>query len=429
MKRPELFGNTQRVGARRAWRMSATLAILIWLFLALPISDRVSAQGPAPSANVSTFATGFDNPRGLKFGPDGTLYVAEGGSGGPNSAVGKCDQVPTPVGPYTGSKTGARISKVGSDGKRIIAVDNLPSSQTTAASGSLVSGVADVAFVGNTLYALLNGAGCSHGVPEVPNALIKGNGDGTWAQVADLGAFQKANPVAKPEKDDFEPDGTWNSLVAIGTDLYALEPNHGELDKITSAGQVSRVIDISASQGHVVPTAMVVGPDGNFYVGNLSLFPVQQGKSNIYKITPGGQISVFASGLTTVLGLAFDAQGRLYALEMSAGVTDPKGPPVVPFSGRVVRVTSPNKLEPVATGLMFPTAMTFGADGKLYVSNCGFGCPPGKGEIVRVDVSAPATLPKTGDDGSSLTIMWLALLGSAGLILAGWYVRKGIGHD
>jgi hypothetical protein len=35
------------------------------------------------------------------------------------------------------------------------------SSQTV---NGLVSGVADVAFIGDTMYALLAGAGCSHGV-------------------------------------------------------------------------------------------------------------------------------------------------------------------------------------------------------------------------------------------------------------------------
>ena len=46
---------------------------------------------PVP-ANVSVFATGLNNPRGLKFGPDGNLYVAEAGIGGSDSTVGCCEQ-------------------------------------------------------------------------------------------------------------------------------------------------------------------------------------------------------------------------------------------------------------------------------------------------------------------------------------------------
>jgi hypothetical protein len=46
---------------------------------------------------VSVFASGFNNPRGLKFGPDGNLYVAERGLGGANSTVGQCAQVVPPV--------------------------------------------------------------------------------------------------------------------------------------------------------------------------------------------------------------------------------------------------------------------------------------------------------------------------------------------
>src|ERR1035438_514348 len=79
---------------------------------------------------VTVFASGFNNPRGLTFGPDGNLYVAEGGAGGTMSTSGLCDQVVAPIGPYTGAFT-ARISKVAPDGTVTTVANNLPSSQTS----------------------------------------------------------------------------------------------------------------------------------------------------------------------------------------------------------------------------------------------------------------------------------------------------------
>jgi len=270
-------------------------------------------------------------------------------------------------------------------------VDNLPSSQTSPSQGSLVQGVADVAFIGDKLYALLAGAGCSHGVPDVPNGIIRVNTDGTWSLIADLSAFQKAKPVEHPEPDDFEPDGTWYSMVAVGDDLYAVEPNHGELDKISKDGRIKRVADISATQGHIVPTALTYDGE-DFYVGNLNTFPIVEGSSKILKISKKGHIKVVAEGLTTVLGLAFDHRHRLYVLENTTGNPFP-----TPMTGRVLRFADfddddhdSNHSRPpeiIASGLFLPTAMTFGPDGALYVSNVGFGPPPiGLGQIVRIEV-------------------------------------------
>jgi hypothetical protein len=191
--------------------------------------------GAQLSPNATVFATGLYNPRGLKFGPDGYLYVAEGGAGGALSTVGVCDQVPFPIGPYTGGFT-ARISKISPGGTVTTVVAGLPSSQTNPLSGSLVSGVSDVAFIGNTLYALLAGAGCSHGLAGTTNGILRVNSNGTTALVADLSAFQKANPVVNPDEDDFEPDGTWYSMVAVRGKFYAVEPNHEEIDEITPEG-------------------------------------------------------------------------------------------------------------------------------------------------------------------------------------------------
>jgi len=170
--------------------------------------------------------------------------------------------------------------------------------------------------------------------------------------------------------------------------LFAVEPNHGELDMITPDGQMSRVIDISASQGHIVPTAVATSDNDKFYVGNLDTFPVVPGSSKIYEISKDGHIRAVAEGVSAVTGVAFDSQHRMYVLEMSTSVNGPN-----PGDGKVVRMNHPDggphdrDQTVIASGLTFPTAMTFGPDGALYVSNVGFAFPPdGEGQVLRITV-------------------------------------------
>jgi hypothetical protein len=191
--------------------------------------------------------------------------------------------------------------------------------------------------------------------------VLRVNANGTTTEIADLSRFLKTHPVQNPNPDDFEPDGTWYSMIAVVGVLFAVEPNHGELDMITTMGQIRRIADISATQGHIVPTALAY--NGNFYVGNLNTFPIVDGSSKILKITPSGQITTFATGLTTILGLAFDKQQRLYVLENTTG----GNPFPTPGTGKVLRINSSGTVEEIATGLFLPSAMTFGPDGALYV--------------------------------------------------------------
>ncbi len=336
----------------------------------------------AQSGNVSVFVSGFNNPRGLRFGPDGNLYVAEGGAGGTTSTQGICTQVPSPVGPYTGGFTG-RISKVTAEGTVTTVADHLPSDQTSAAQGNLVSGVADVAFIGHTLYALLAGGGCSHGLAGTSNGVLRVNPDGSTTMVSNLSRFLKNNPVANPNPGDFEPDGTWYGMVEAYGVLFAIEPNHGELDAIWPGAFIQRIADISRIQGHIVPTALAFH-DGDFFVGNLDTFPIKDGSSKVMKITPLGELTTVFINLSDIVGLAFDKKGRLYVLENTTGNQFP-----TPGTGKILRVDGKNNYTEIATGLSLPTAMTFGPDGNLYVSNLGFGPPPvGAGQVLKVVVPA-----------------------------------------
>ncbi len=334
------------------------------------------------SGNATVFATGFNNPRGLKFGPFGfLLYVAEAGVGGTISTTGQCEQVPPPLGPATGGTTG-RISAVGPLGNRFTLIDGLPSSQTQFLDAL---GPTDIEFVGLRMHVLIQ-AGCSKGQPEFPNAVMKLQGR-TLKLVADLSEYIQDNPQNFPPDEDQDPEGNpYAFTVNKKRELLVIEANRSTVEKVAPNGTITRLADLAEFiQGYDTPVAVDIDGAGNVYVGSFSAVPFVAGTSTIYKITPTGAISVFAQGFTTLIDLAFDHAGVLYVLETSAGLLPPPQ-----NTGRVLKLRN-GSAEVVATGLDLPTAMTFGPDGALYVSNRGHGVglAPGQGEVVRIEVHAP----------------------------------------
>jgi hypothetical protein len=375
---------------------------LIGSLTSLVIASAVGSFAPMPSMaqpaiepTPFTLATKLEGPRGLRFGPDGYLYVAEAGTGGTNSTKGQCTQVPGPPGPgpYTGGLT-ARISKISPSGKVTTVASGFPS--TISAGG--VIGVADVVFLDDELYAVVAGGGCSHGNPKNPSGIAKVNVEnGKWHLIADIGQWLKTHPSKYESPDDFEPDGTLYSVIAHDGRLLTVEPNHGQVISVTKDGEIRQVTDISASEGHIVPTS-IVARDRSLFVGNLNLFPIDPQWARILTISKsdqddfdnsppglqparGHRILSSKAGFTTVVAVDFGPDGLLYVLELS----DDAGLPTPGF-GKVVRVKRSGDIEDVVTGLSVPTGMTFGRDGRLYVSNFG-AAPAGAGQILRFDIS------------------------------------------
>ena len=223
----------------------------------------------------------------------------------------------------------------------------------------------------------------------MPNGIIKVNPDGTWSMIANLSAWLQSHPAANPDPEDFEPDGTWYSMLSAKGYLYAMESNHQQIVRVdVSTGAITQVTDLSVTYPGETnwfgPTAAAY--HGNFYIGNLGEFPIRGGASKIIKMTPDGTLKDWATGLNTILGLVIDDHDRMYVLENTTGPTFPTFP--TPGFGTVIRIDPNGNRTVIATGLNLPTGMALGPDGKLYVSNWGFGPPPiGLGQIVQIDIT------------------------------------------
>jgi hypothetical protein len=348
-----------------------------------PTELRTTAVRAAEGPSQRVVADGLLYPRGIAF-HDGAIYVAEAGNPQDNfmSTAGVCPQVQGPPtagpGPWVGG-AGGRISRVTPAGARTTVASGLPSARNAFGD---VDGTADVAFVGPKLYALFS-AGCSRGNLAVPSSVARIHDDGSFTVLTDLSAWIHANPSAHPSTNgDFEYDGDFYDMRAAGGVLYVVEANSGNLLSVQpNSGRVERIADVSATQGHVVPTGLDVAHD-DLLVGELTPFPSVPGSSELLRFSRNGRLEEKLGGFTAVLGVQSDGHGNTYVLE---SFTCPSADPCFPSpgSGRVVRIAANGARSVVASGLSFATALRMGPDGALYVSNFGYG-PPGMGEIVRI---------------------------------------------
>jgi DNA-binding beta-propeller fold protein YncE len=205
--------------------------------------------------------------------------------------------------------------------------------------------------------------------------LIKMNASGGWRFVADLAA----NEIANNPDGGLVESNPYGVLAEAGGQIVA-EAAANALLRINASGDISTLATFpSRAQGRstdAVPTAIVVGPDGAYYVSELTGQPFADAAARIYRFVPGHAPEVFLEGFKTVLDIAFGPDGSLYVLQHATGPVFFSGP------GVLIRVAPDGTRTTVAEGLIRPTSVVVGPDGALYVTNRGTSV--GAGEVLRL---------------------------------------------
>lgn len=342
------------------------------------------AAGNTSAATVTVVMTGLDNPRGLTLRENGTLYVAEAGRGG----SGPCAFIRGEVQCYGPSGAISRLRH----GVQTRIVTGLPSYAPSSGRGA--TGPHDVSVRdGNKIYATV-GLG---GNPPAMRALF-GPDFGwlmrideqhhTWTRFADISGYEvAANP------DHGAVDSNPYGLLGGAGGRIVVDAGGNSLLRVSGDGaNISTIATFpSRAQGRftdAVPTSVTVGPDGAYYVGELTGVPFVPGSSRVYRVVPGQDPQVFLEGFSFILDLAFGPDDNLYVLEHSSAPF-PIGP------GSLIRVAPDGTRTVIATGLVNPTSVVIAEksgehddesddDGELtfYVSNCGT-CA-GTGEVIRI---------------------------------------------
>jgi hypothetical protein len=352
---------------RVAIAVASTGAVLLGAgLLGVPAAE---AGQFTPAARPWTVASGLDNPRGLAFGPHGELFVAEAGKGGPGPCRTGAEGDRVCYGP-----SGA-ITEIVRGGKHRV-VRGLPS--LAAAGGAQAIGPSDVTVGrdGKLYYTVGLGAD-----PAVRQQLKQLSGMAELYRgsrvVADVGRFeQRVNPDGvKP------PDTNPNAVLAVRGGEVVVDAGGNSLLRADSRGHLSKVAvfparELNGAPVQSVPTSVVVGPDGAYYVGELTGFPFPAGAARVWRVVPGHRPTVYATGFTNIIDLAWGPDHTLYVLEISShGLTS--GNPAGALL-RVERHGPPTTI--IGNGLTAPGGLAIrGHD--AYISDNSVSA--GKGAVLR----------------------------------------------
>src|SRR5437762_6261311 len=208
------MGVTKSVGIGIVLLLAAALVAII-------MPSAASAQSPCEGPTATLLVTGLEGATGSTVGPDGALYVTEG-------AAGRISRVDPQTGEKTTFASGLPPSIIG------------------------IGGAIDVAFIDNIAYALVTLVGSQFGTSDVVG-IYRVDGPDSFTVVADIGAFNLANPPTIP----FQVDVKTGLQFALQTYRGGFLVTDGHLNRVlrvTLDGEVTVLIAF----GNIVPTGLEV---------------------------------------------------------------------------------------------------------------------------------------------------------------------------
>jgi hypothetical protein len=400
------------------WRTGWSKPVVCGSLLVLSVALTASVSHAA--SQLTVVAQCLNNPRGLAFAPNGSLYVAEAGLGAGDGKGGFAVGVG-----FTASITQINgVTSAHPIARRI--VTGLASVGDTENGFPEALGPSGVSVQGaGGIYVTIGESALGVGAeePDLPLAaqnqfghLLKFTPSGQWKAVGDVGDFNylwtKANQNQPWAPAGQFPDANPYGVLALAGRQFVADAGANTVNEVRPNGSVRLVafvpnpllplpdgtlVPVSDS----VPTCVAQGPDGFLYIGTLAFganfgrfsptappnWPALPPQSKIYRVDPKASEvfltdeDVWASGFNPITACGF-SNGALYVTEY---VTQESG-----FAtGDVVRVqvnpdgTAGNRTILGAGALNQPNGLAFDKNGSVYVSN--FSISAGGGQVVRVN--------------------------------------------
>src|SRR4051794_37009396 len=353
-----------------------------------------------PPVKVKVIASGLDSPRHLAFGERGDLFVAEAGRGG----TGPC--FTGGEGPACMGASGAG-TKIDRHGRQYRIAAGLASMANTPGNVNAI-GPHGIMVLGDDRVFITNGGptepkdangmtilretlAAQNPVASLFGRIVKIGRYGFFSPRADIWGFERAinpdraigNPAVDSNPVDLMRDGPNVVVADAGGNAIDVVDRYGGIRALTvfeNRRGVPNPFGGPAISMQTVPTSVAKGRDGQYYVSQLTGFPFPPDGANIYRVNPAtGAQSIFASGFTNLMDLAFGRNGTLYALEIDHnGMLKPGDEGAlytVSPSGTKRQIALP------AGALTFPGGLTVDGDDIYVTTHAG---SPGGGQVVRL---------------------------------------------